>query len=90
MVVEATSGSVSALKARVERMEWRRRGWRRSLGYLAVFALTIAVLTIATILGSTWTPALVVVCSSLSLFSVLKAVDCLIDRSWESLRLDYQ
>ncbi|HUG32659.1 MAG TPA: hypothetical protein VMM14_07195 [Acidimicrobiia bacterium] len=90
VVVEATSGSVSALKTRIERNEWRRTDLRRSLGYLAVFVLTIAVLMVAAILGSTWTPALVVLCSCLGLFSALKAVDCVVSRSWESLRLDYQ
>lgn len=89
-MVEATSGSVTALKRRIERMEDRRRGWRRSLGYLAVSALTIAVLMIAAILESTWTPALIVVCSALGIFSALKALDCAVSRSWESLRLDYQ
>lgn len=88
--MEATSGSVSALKTRIERNEWRRTDLRRSLGYLAVFVLTIAVLMVAAILGSTWTPALVVLCSCLGLFSALKAVDCVVSRSWESLRLDYQ
>lgn len=90
MIVEASAGSVSALKSRVERMDASRRGLRRSLGYGAVFVLTAAVLVVAALVESAWTPALVVICSCLALFSALRAVDCVISRSWESLHLDYQ
>ena len=90
VVVELTSGSLSALKRRVEKLAHRRRSATRALSYLTSFALTLALAALAVIAGSPLTPLLVCVFSSLGLFSILKAVDHVTGRSWESVRLDYQ
>lgn len=90
IVVEITSGSLSTLKRRVEKLAHRRRNAKRALFYLAAFALALALAVVAAIAGSPVTPLLVAVFSSLGLFSILKAVDCMISRSWESVRANYQ
>ena len=88
--VEATSGSLSALKTRVERRDHRRRSLRKGLIYLAVFLLSVAIMVGAVVAESSLAPLVLVVFSSLGLFAALKSVDCVISRSWESLRLHYQ
>jgi hypothetical protein len=87
VIVEMTSGSLAALKARVERVEFRRRRAQRALRYMAAFVLAIVVISVAAVIASPLTPLLVVVFSSVGLFSILKAVDCVISRSWESVHL---
>lgn len=90
VVIEMTSGSLSALKRRVEKLAHRRRNAKRAMLYLTAFALSLAFAATAAMAGSAVTPLLVGVFSSLGLFSILKAVDHVTGRSWESVRLDYQ
>lgn len=90
VTVEMTSGSLSALKARVERMEFRRRCGRGSLLYLGGFLLSILLSAVALASSGPLTTLFVILFTSVGIFSVLKAVDCVISRSWESLRLDHQ
>lgn len=90
LTVELTSGSLNALKARIERMEHRRSCTRRSLLYLAAFLSSMLVISIAVVAAGPLTPLLVIGFTSIGLYSALKAVDCVIRRSWESLRFDYQ
>ena len=90
VVVEMTSGSLSALKRRAEKLAHRRRNTRKALFYLTSFAVALALAGVAAIAGSPVTPLLVGVFSGLGLFSILKAIDHLTGRSWESVRLDYQ
>lgn len=87
VVVEMTSGSLSALKRRVEKLAHRRRNTKRSLFHLTAFAVALALALVAAIAGSSVTPLLVALFSSLGLFSLLKAVDYVIGRSWESVHL---
>lgn len=88
--MEMTSGSLSALKTRIERLEARRRCARRSLYYLAGFVISLMAIAAAVVVSAPYTPVVVVLATSLGVFSALKAVDCVIQRSWEALRLDYQ
>lgn len=90
VIVEETSGSLRALKGSVERMEKRRGDARRALGYTVSFLLALALPAMSAATGSSLTPLLILLCSGLALFSILKAVDCVIARSWEALPLNYQ
>ena len=90
MTVESTAGSLSALKSRIERLENRRNGFRNSLIYLAAFVSSMAVVGLAVEAEVSVAPMLVVGFSILGLWAALKAVDCVIRRSWESLKLNYQ
>lgn len=82
-----TSGSLSALKTRVEKMDSRRVDTRRSLLFLALFVLSMTGVGISAAAELT---ALAIGCAVMGLWSVLKALDCLLRRSWESLHLTYQ
>jgi len=90
VTVESTAGSLSALKTRIERLEKRRNGFRNSLIYLATFVSSMAVVVLAVEAEVSEAPMLVVGFSILGLWAALKAVDCVIRRSWESLNLNYQ
>jgi hypothetical protein len=85
-----TSGSLRALKARVERADVRRRLVHRSWRYLAALVLSLTVVAFASVSSNDVAPALIFVFSALALFFGLRAVDGFIKRSWESLSLDYQ
>ncbi len=85
-----TSGSLSALKARIEMLEFRRSCARRSLIYLAGFVLSLVSIAVAVVASDPLTPLVVILATSVGVFSAVKALDCVISRSWESLRLDYQ
>jgi hypothetical protein len=90
VVVEETSGSLSALKTRMDRLEYRRSSLRRSILYLAAFFLSMAIVGIAAAGNSSVAPMLVFVFSIVGLWAAIKSVDCVILRSWESLNLNYQ
>ena len=90
VVIEMTSGSLSALKRRVEKLAHRRWNARRALYYLTSFVLALALAGIVAIAGSPVTPLLVGVFSGLGLFSILRVFDHVTGRSWESVRFDYQ
>lgn len=88
--VEMTSGSLSALKASVGERHRRRTQTRRSFTYLALFVASLLIAGVATLSGWAVAPLLVLVFSAVGLFAALKTVDCVVSRSWESLRLHYQ
>jgi hypothetical protein len=90
VTVESTSGSLSALKTRIERLEKRRNGLRTSFAYFAAFLLSMAIVVLAVEAEVSVAPLLVVGFSIVGLWSALKAVDCVIRRSWESINLNYQ
>lgn len=85
-----TAGSLNALKRRIDSVEQRRHRLRRSLGYLVGFvasALLLAVVLVSDVASAT---IFVVVLVAAGLFTVHRAIDAVIDRSWESIRLNYQ
>lgn len=86
--VESTSGSLSALQASAGERHRRRIQTRRSFAYLALFVASLFIAGVATTLVGA--PLLVLVSSSVGLFAALKTVDCVVSRSWESLRVHYQ
>ncbi len=88
--VEMTSGSLKALKSGIEKRETRRRNLRQALVYLAAFSLAAIAVAVAAAIGSALAPAVIVIFSCVGLIAVIKAVDCFVERSWESLRLHYQ
>ncbi|HEX6301514.1 MAG TPA: hypothetical protein VF148_13705 [Acidimicrobiia bacterium] len=90
VTIESTSGSLSALKTRIERLDNRRNGLRNSLVYLAAFLSSMAVVVLAVEAEVAVAPMLAVGFSILGLWAALKAVDCVIRRSWESVNLNYQ
>jgi hypothetical protein len=90
VVVEATSGSLSALKTRMDRLESRRSSVRLSFLYLAAFLLSMTIVGIAAAGSLSAAPILVFVFSTVGVWAGLKSVDCVIRRSWEALNLNYQ
>lgn len=88
--VEMTSGSLSALKTGVEKRDHRRRNLHRALLYLAGFILAMAFMFTAAVSGWASAPLLVVVFSSIGLFAVLRSLDLVTRRPWESIRHHYQ
>jgi hypothetical protein len=88
--VETTSGSLKALKGSVEMRDARRRRLQQSLMYLGAFSLAMAVVAVAAAAGWALAPLLIVIFSSIGLLAVIKAVDCIVQRSWEAVRLHYQ
>jgi hypothetical protein len=85
-----TGGSLSALKERVARLEYKRRSLRRSLAYLSGLVVSILGMSAFLLAGHSLAPVAVILCSGIGLFTALKAIDCLIERSWERVRLTYQ
>jgi hypothetical protein len=88
--IEMTSGSLSTLKARVEKLEGRRRHNRRFALYL--LASLFAMLGVG--LGASWNAdaaSLVVLVFSLAgVVCFIRAIDAIVQRSWEALSLTYQ
>lgn len=85
-----TSGSLSALQTSVGERHRRRVQTRRSFSYFALFIASLLVSVVATLSGWPGAPLLVLVFSAVGLFSALKTLDCVVNRSWECLRLHYQ
>lgn len=88
--VELTSGSLTALKGSIENRDSRRRKLHQALRYLATFIVAMAVVAMAAAAGWPLTPWLVLIFSVTGLIAAFKALDCILERSWESLRLHYQ
>lgn len=88
--IEMTSGSLSALKERIERLETRRRLAVSSLRYATASLVTVLVVALASIWAHDAAPAVVVVSSLAGVYFALKAIDGVINRAWESLSLNYQ
>lgn len=85
-----TSGSLSALKAKVETMESRRRSIRSSVVHALTFLLSMTAAAVVASLDVAIAPTLVVGLSIVGVRSGLKGLDCVVSRSWESLNLNYQ
>jgi hypothetical protein len=90
VVVEATSGSLSALKTRIDGLEFRRSSVRRSVGYLAAFLLSMTIVGFAAAASLPVGPMLVFLFSTVGLWAAIKSLDCVVRRSWEALNLNYQ
>ena len=90
VTVVSTAGSLSALKTRTEKLDQRKSSLRSALMYLAAALLSMTVVFLAVEADASVAPVLVVGFSILCIWAVLKAVDCVIRRSWESLNLNYQ
>lgn len=90
VTVESTSGSLSALKTRIEKLDSRRNSLRSALIYLAAFLISMVAVALAIEASGSLAPMLVVGFSILGVWAALKAVDSVIRRSWESLNLTYQ
>jgi hypothetical protein len=90
VTVECTSGSLSAIKTRIERLDKRRSSLRSALIYLTAFLVSMIVVVLGVEASGSVAPMLVVGFSILGLWAALRAVDCVIRRSWESLNLNYQ
>jgi len=90
VTVECTSGSLSAIKTSIERLDKRRSSLRSALVYLAAFLISMIVVVLGVEARGSVAPMLVVGFSILGVWAALKAVDCVIRRSWESLNLNYQ
>lgn len=88
--IEMTSGSLQALKTRIERLEGRRRLSRRSAGYGIAFALSVLGTWLSMNWGHAVAPAGIVIFSLLGAVFALRAIDGVIERSWEALNLNYQ
>lgn len=89
--IESTSGSLSALKTRVEKLHQRRKATRRA--YINLIAAILSMLIVA--LGANWShggaAAIVVFLFGVAaLVFTMRAIDAVVLRSWESLRLTYQ
>jgi hypothetical protein len=88
--VETTSGSLKALKTKVDRLEHRRQCSLRALRYLLWFALCMALVVLAVTLDVSIAPVLAAMFSIAGLMTALNAVDCVVRRSWEWVNLTYQ
>jgi hypothetical protein len=88
--IEMTSGSLSALKARVDKLESRRRNNRR----FALYLLATVLAAVGVALGANWSAgagSLVVLGFSLAgIVCFIRAIDAIVKRSWEALNLTYQ
>ncbi len=85
-----TSGSLSALRASVGERHRRRTQTRQSYAYLTLFVASLLIAGVASVSGWAVAPLLVLVFTAVGFFAALKTIDCVVSRSWESLRLHYQ
>lgn len=90
VAVELTSGSLKALKGSVEKRHFRRRSVQRAILYGSAFLLAMVIVAVSAALEWALAPLLIVIFSCIGLVTVVKAVDCVAQRSWESIRLHYQ
>jgi len=89
-VIELTGGSLSSVKERVERLDRRRHDRHRLSIYLLLFTVSLTLVAIASGWASPPGPIVVIALSILAVCAALKAIDCVIRRSWESLSANYQ
>ena len=88
--IEMTSGSLSALKARVETLETRRVATRRFGSYLLATLVSLLIVALGAGSASGAAPYVVFGFGCASLVFLIRAIDTVVQRSWESLRLTYQ
>lgn len=89
-LVEFTGGSLSAMKDRVESMSRRRADIHRLTAHSCVFVLSVVGAAFFAGAGISVGPFLVVGLSMVAVFSAIRAIDCVITRSWESVSSTYQ
>lgn len=85
-----TGGSLSSMKERVESLDRRRHDLRRFVIHASLFASTLALVALVAGWASPPGPILVIALSILALRAALKAIDCVLRRSWESVSSNYQ
>lgn len=88
--IEATSGSLRALKAKAGDLERGRRNHHRIRLWLVVLTLAVTGLSLSSLFPGSWSPLVMVVSASAGFFALLGVVDGLVGRSWESLSSTYQ
>lgn len=89
-VIEMTGGSLSSMKEQVEGLYRRRHDLRRFSINLSLFTVFLALATLAAGWASPPGPLLVIILSILAVRAALKAIDCVLRRSWESVSSNYQ
>lgn len=88
--IEMTSGSLSVLKARVERLDTRRAATRRFVSYILATLVSWSIVALGADWGHEAAPLVVFGFGFASVVFVIRAIDTVVQRSWESLRLTYQ
>lgn len=78
------------MKEQIERLARRRHDLRRFSIYLSLFAVSLALVALAAGWASPPGPVLVIALSILAVRAALKAIDCVLRRSWESVSSNYQ
>jgi len=89
-VIELTGGSLSSMKERVERLNRRRHDRHRLSIYLSLFTVSLTLAAMASGWAAPPGPIVVIALSILAVRAALKAIDCVLRRSWESLSSNYQ
>ena len=85
-----TGGSLSSMKDQVERLDGRRREHRRFIIHLTRFTIMLSLVALAASWSSPPGPILVIGLSILAVRAAMKAIDCVLRRSWESVSSIYQ
>lgn len=88
--IEMTSGSLSALKVRVEKVEERRRNNRRFVFYLLATLLAMLGVGLAANWGADAASLVVLAFSLAGIVCFIRAIDAIVKRSWQALNLNYQ
>jgi len=89
-VIELTGGSLSSMKEGVERLNRRRHDRYRLSIYLSLFTVSLTLAAMASGWASPPGTIVVIALSILAVRAALKAIDCVLRRSWESLSSNYQ
>lgn len=88
--IETTSGSLSALKDRVDRIHAKRQNRRRTRRYATAFLVSTGIVVWASFWAHDAAPAVIVAFSLLGVIFAMRAIGGVINHSWESLRVNYQ
>ena len=89
-VIEMTGGSLRSMKEQVERLDRRRRDLHRLSIQLLLFTIILTLVAMASGWASPPGPIVVIALSILAVRAALKAIDCVVRRSWETLSSYYQ
>lgn len=89
-VIEMTGGSLTSMKEQVERLDRRRHDLHRLSIHLSLFIIILVSLALAADSSSPLGPVLVIGLSILAVTAAVKAIDCVLRRSWESIASIYQ
>jgi len=85
-----SSGYRSALVATATELEKKRVRRRKAGLWAAVVGASFAALIAAYLAALPWTPAVVVGSSCLAVFASIQVMNGVVERSWESIKNDYQ